>query len=206
MKAFRNLVNCADAEAAIEGICSLGRTHVVTFLGFSDAGYENEPDVRETLTAELRNFDPRESIICAGATTEGIGMVYPLAVRQGFQTAGIVSSVAHSDGTEFSIDCEVIFIVNDETWGGKKSNGRLSSTSKAMVGASDVMIAIGGGEIARDELEQGLKQGKIIRFYHAEMQHSRADEKATKLGESPPAQYGGEAQTLFLNQYKERNA
>ena len=201
--AFRREVDSMDADGAIQGIRSQGRALVVTFMGFSDAGYEDEAEVRETLLAELKNFDPLNTIVCSGATTEGIGMVYPLAVRQGFRTAGVVSSLARGVGAEFSTECEIVFIVDDKTWGGKQANGRLSATSRAVVGASDVIISIGGGEIARDELEEGRKQGKTVRLHRADMDHLRAVEKAAKSGKPPPTEFGGEAQTLFLDQGRE---
>ncbi len=200
---FRREVDSMDTQAAVEGIRSQGRARVVTFLGFSEAGYEDEAEVSETLLAELNHFDPLDTIVCSGATTEGIGMVYPLAVRQGFRTAGVVSSLARGQGVQFSTECEVVFIVDDKTWGGKQANGRLSATSKALVGASDVMIAIGGGAIARDELEEGRKQGKTVRFHKAEMDHSRAAAKAAKLGNPPPTEFGGDAQTLFQDQQRD---
>lgn len=75
-----------DAQAAVDGIRSLGEKRVVTFLGFSDAGYEDEARAQEVLLAELATFDPRDTIVCSGATAQGIGMVYPLALRKGFRT------------------------------------------------------------------------------------------------------------------------
>lgn len=201
--AFRREFDSVNAQAAVEGIRSQGREHVVTFLGFSDAGYEDESEVAETLLAELRNFDPMNTIVCSGATAEGIGMVYPIALRLGFRTAGVVSSLARGEGVRFSAECEVVFIVDDKAWGGRQSNGRLSPTSNAVVEASDVMIAIGGGSIARDELEEGRKRGKIVRFHSAEMNHSRAVARAVKAGRPPPMEFGGEARTLFQNDQRE---
>ncbi|VVQ26362.1 hypothetical protein [Pseudomonas fluorescens] len=192
-----------EAQAAVDGIRSLGRERVVTFLGFSDAGYEDEAKVRETLLAELRNFDPLDTIVCCGATAEGIGMVYPLAVLKGFQTAGIVSSLVQTEGGQISKDCGTVFVVDDNTWGGKQINGSLSSTSQAVVSASDVMIGIGGGAITRDELEEGLKKGKIVRFHKADMNHLHATGNAAKAGKLPPREFGGDAQALFHDQSRE---
>ncbi|WP_223414325.1 MULTISPECIES: hypothetical protein [unclassified Pseudomonas] len=186
-----------NVQAAVEGVRSQGRARVVTFLGFSGAGYEDTAEVRKTVLAELENFDPSDTIICSGATTEGIGMVYPLAVRRGFRTAGIVSSVAHAEGAMFSPECESVFVVDDNSWGGRQADGRLSSTSQAIVSASDVMIGIGGGTITRDELEAGRKDGKTVRFYRADMDRARAQMNATRAGRPVPQEFGGEAQSLF---------
>lgn len=186
-----------NVKAAVDGIRSKGRARVVTFLGFSGAGYEDTAEARKTLLAELKNFDPSDTIVCSGATADGIGMVYSLAVQNGFRTAGIVSSVARAKGVRFSPECESIFVVEDDTWGGKRANGHLSSTSQALVSASDVMIGIGGGTIARDELEEGRKNGKTVRFYRADMDHARAELSAAKAGRPTPRDFGGAAETLF---------
>jgi hypothetical protein len=194
---FRREMDSDDAQSVVDGIRSQGRAHVVTFTGFSGTGYEDEVEVREAILKELKNFDPSDTLVCAGATPEGIGMVYSIALQKGFHTAGIVSSRAHSEGANFSTECEVVFLVDDTTWGGKQDSGRLSSTSQAMVGSCDVMIGIGGGAIARDELEDARQRGKTVRFHKADMNHALAIKKAADAGKDPPHDFGGEAQTLF---------
>jgi len=200
LRVFERVVDSWDAQSAVGGIRSQGRARVLTFTGFSGAGYEDETEVREVILNELRSFDPSDTLVCAGATPEGIGMVYPIALQNGFRTAGIVSSQARLEGASFSTECEVVFVVDDATWGGKQGNGRLSPTSQAMVGACDVMIGIGGGAIARDELAEALKKGKTGRFHKADMSHALAAEKAAKAGKEPPSDFSGEAQSLFPDQ------
>ncbi|SEB22708.1 toll/interleukin-1 receptor domain-containing protein [Variovorax sp. YR216] len=197
---FRREVDAEDAPSAINGIRSQGCARVLTFTGFSGTGYEDETEVRNLILEELESFDPADTLVCAGATREGIGMVYPIALQKGFRTAGIVSSRARSEGAKFSTECEVVIVVEDTTWGGKQGNGRLSPTSQAMVGACDVMIGIGGGAIARDELDEARKKGKSVRFHKADMNHKLAAEKAAKAGEEPPRDFAGEAQSLFSDQ------
>lgn len=197
--AFRREVDSEDVQSAIDGIRSQGRARVVTFTGFSGNGYEDETEVRDTILAELKNFAPADTLICGGATPEGIGLVYPTALQKGFRTVGIVSSLARSEGVSFSTECEVVFVVDDTAWGGKHSNGRLCATSLAVVGASDVMIGIGGGTIARDELEEARKRGKTVRFHKADMNHALAAANASKAGSETPDDFGGEAQSLFPN-------
>ena len=58
-------------------------------------------------------------------------------------------------------------MVRDGTWGGE-TDGRLSPTSRAMVDASDVIVAIGGGAIAHDELDEARRKGKTVRFHDAD--------------------------------------
>lgn len=193
----RNETPSMDKQAAVDGIRSMGGERVVTFLGFSDAVYENEAHARELLLAELETFDPRDTIVCSGATAQGIGMVYPLARRKGFHTAGIVSSLALIKGVQFSRYCECVFVVDDDTWGGKLANQHLSSTSQAMVNASDVMIAIGGSAIARDELDVGRSGGKLVRFHKADMNHALAKANVIKEGMPIPRSFCGDAQALF---------
>lgn len=194
---FRREVDLEDAVSVVAAIRSLGRPRVLTFTGFSSSGYENESVVREAIVAELRAFAPADTLICAGATPEGIGIVYPLALARGFRTAGIVSTQARLARVSFSTECEIVFVVDDSTWGGKQADGRLSPTSQAMVDASEVMIGIGGGAIARDELEEARRRGKIVRFYRADMNHALAEEKAASTGGEPPKEFGGEAELLF---------
>ncbi len=186
-----------DAKVVVEGIRSQGKARVVTFLGFAGAGYEYPDQVRTVLLSELENFDPADTIVCAGATADGIGMVYGLAAMKGFQTVGVVSSIAREQGVKFSPECGRVFVVNDDVWGGKRADGRLSPTSRAMVDASDVMIGIGGGSIARDELEEGRKSGKIVRYYKTDMNHARAKLKAAKAGKPASINFGGAAQKIF---------
>lgn len=194
---FRREVDAADAPSAIAGIRAQGQARVVTFVGFSGTGYENEDEVRDVIVAELAQLDPGDTLVCAGATPQGIGMVYPIALQEGFRTAGIVSSRARKDGAAFSSSCEILFVVSDPSWGGKQDNGRLSATSRAMVGACDLMIGIGGGAIARDELESARDSGKTVRFHPADMNHELGRQRAARAGEPAPQEFGGEAAAVF---------
>ena len=95
---------------------------------------------------------------------QGIGAVYDLAKRQGFLTSGIVSTQAKESKAALSPQVDIVFYVKDDTWGGLlPGTERLSSTSTAMVENSDVIVAIGGGEVARDELIAAKRLGKRLR-------------------------------------------
>ena len=197
LNVFRRQVRCTDARSAVGAVRSQGRALIVTFVGFSGAGYEDETLVRELILEELEAFSPIDTLVCAGATSEGIGVVYTLALHRGFRTAGIVSSLARAQGAKYSNECEVVVEVEDKSWGGKQENGRLAPTSQAMVDASDVMIGVGGGSIARDELEEARARGKTVRFHCADMNHALAIKKAAESGKGPPLSFGGKAQELF---------
>lgn len=192
---FRRVVEAADASSAVEAIRESGKK-VITFCGFSGTGYEDPAKVERALREQLTRFEPQTTTICAGATADGIGIVYPLATRKGFRTIGIVSSRAEAEGAVLSKDVEVVYVVKDDAWGGRQG-ALLSPTSQAMVAACDEMIGIGGGAIARDELEEARGQGKRVTFIPADMNHALAVEKARKAGEPPPEDFRGEAHALF---------
>lgn len=192
---FRRVVQAADSSFAVEAIRRSG-LKVVTFCGFSGTGYEDPVAVERVVREQLARFAPQTTIICAGATTEGIGMVYPIARRKGFCTIGIVSSLAEVEGVAMSDEVEVVYVIKDDTWGGRQGT-RLSPTSEAMVEACDEMIGVGGGAVARDELEEARRRGKPVTFIPADTNHTYAIEKARNAGKPPPADFHGEAYTLF---------
>ena len=47
-----------------------------------------------------------------------------------------------------------------------------------MVENSDIIVDIGGGEVARDELVAAKRLGKKVRFIPADMNHHKARESA----------------------------
>lgn len=171
---------------------------VVTFVGYSGAGYENEAAMRTVAEGVLEEFDPAETIVNIGATPDGIGAVYELAAQRGFPTSGIVSTQAREYGARLSDCVDQVFYVEDETWGGLIDDGqRLSPTSEAMVKVSDLLVGIGGGEVARDELLSARRDGRAVRFIPAEMSHSVARAKAKRHGLPEPTDFGGAASKAF---------
>ncbi len=190
------IVRIADPDAAIDAIRGDGR-RVVTFMGFSGRGYEDPASVEHLLADFLAQFDPRSEIVCSGATEDGIGAVYPLAKARGFTTVGIVSAVAEAEGARFSDLVDTIYVIDDDSWGGSRNDGTLSPTSVAMAGAADDIIAIGGGPIARDEIEAARKLGKTIHYAAADMNHAAALENARRKGEAPPTEFKGAVHELF---------
>jgi hypothetical protein len=171
---------------------------VLTFLGYSGAGYEDSAAMLAQAGRVLDEFTPASTIVNIGATAEGIGVVYELARRKGFSTTGIVSTQAKESGTTLSPCVEHVFFVKDDTWGGYLTGTeQLSPTSAAMVENSDVLVAIGGGDVARDELLAARARGKKIRFIPAEMNHAIAIEKASKKGQKAPTDFKGTTAAVF---------
>jgi hypothetical protein len=190
------IVRPADAEAATARIREAGRS-VVAFVGFSGAGYEDAAGVERAIAKLLDDLSPISVLICAGATPEGIGAVYPLAKKRGFTTIGIVSALAEKEGATFSQDVDTVFVIADDTWGGLDADGKLSQTSSAMVGAADEMIAVGGGEIARDEIAAAMAMGKKVRYIVADMNHAAAIRKAREKRQPEPDDFRGAVQVYF---------
>ena len=116
------------------------RKTVLTFIGYSGAGYEHEAAMLKQAEQILSEFDPAKTVVNIGATPEGIGAVYELAKRKGFVTTGIVSSEAKRYDTKLSPFVDHAFYVEDSTWGGFiEGTKKLSPTSKAMVENSDII-------------------------------------------------------------------
>jgi len=170
---------------------------VITFFGYS-VDYESEEFMLAIAKDVLSEYSPEKFLVNIGATSGGIGAVYPLAKALGFKTTGIVSSVAAKHMEYISKDVDHVCFVADTQWGGKlPDSNELSPTSKAMVACSDILTAIGGGEVSRDELLAAREQGKPIHFYPAEISHRYLIQHAKKTGMSFPESFWGAAHELF---------
>lgn len=168
---------------------------VVTFLGYSGAEYEDPAAMLKQAGAALKKFDPRRTVVNIGATAVGIGAVYELAKSKGFETAGIVSSQAKEQKVELAACVDRVFYVQDSSWGGYlPGTTTLSPTSEAMVASSDVVVAIGGGDVARDEFLAAKRMKKRTIFISADMNHRLAREKAASKGQAEPTDFRGSAQ------------
>jgi hypothetical protein len=168
--------------------------NVVTFVGYSGAGYQDQAAMLREAARILEKHDPAKTIVNIGATSPGIGAVYALARQRGFETTGIVSMQAKREGVALSPDVDRVFFVEDDTWGGfLPGSTRLAPTSRAMVESSDVIVGIGGGEIARDEMLAARRAGKVVRFVPADMSHETARASARKKGAPEPTDFRGAA-------------
>jgi hypothetical protein len=173
---------------------------VLTFFGYS-AEYENQEAMLVIARKGLSRI-PRDAVLInIGATSSGIGAVYPLAKAMGFTTTGIVSSLAAEQLENISDAVDHVCFVADTQWGGRLGeSNRLSPTSQAMVACSDVLVAIGGGKVTRDELVAGKALGKPVHFYPAEVSHHHLIQQANKMDEPPPESFWGAAHEVFGRQ------
>jgi len=62
-----------------------------------------------------------------------------------------------------------------------------------MVAVSNRLVAVGGGEVARDEMWAARRMGKRVTFISADMNHRRAIEKAVAKGQPAPTDFRGAA-------------
>jgi hypothetical protein len=174
-----------------------GKT-VLTLLGYSAAEYEDKAAMLMHATEVLAQSDPKTTIVNIGGTPDGIGAVYEIAKKKGYTTSGIVSTQAQESKAALSPCVDMLFFVKDASWGGLVAGtDRLSPTSTAIVEASDRLVAIGGGEVARDELTAAKRAGKNVRFIPADMNHKIARDQALKRGQPPPKDFRGAAAAVF---------
>jgi len=186
-------IRIGDADVIASHVKSTGK-RVLTFVGYSGAGYQDPAAMVRQASRILERHDPTRTLINGGGTAEGIGQIYELAKAKGFETLGIVSSLARQEQIPLSPCVDTVFFVKDNTWGGELPQAQgLSPTSRAIVRSSDALVGIGGGEIARDELLAARRAGKLVTFIPADMNHQLAREKARLKGQPEPKEFGGAA-------------
>ena len=167
---------------------------VLTFTGYSAAGYQDPETMREHAARILAASSPATALVNIGATAEGIGEIYELAKNAGFTTMGVVSSLARDEGIRLSPCVDHVFFVKDKTWGGlSPESGKLSPTSQAIVDISSSLVGIGGGDVARDEMLAAQARGKAVTFIPADMNHQVARARAEKRNQPVPRDFRGSA-------------
>jgi len=183
-------------EEAVAFIRSRGK-QVLTFLGYSGSGYEDEMGMLKIARGVLVGFEPGRTLVNMGVTSVGVGAIYSLAKSMKFETSGVVTTVALEYPEDVSNSVDHICFIKDKQWGGYlPGSGELSPTSRAMVDCSDILVAIGGNEVTRDELMEGRKLGTLIRYFPAEMNHEAALRRARHRGLPPPESFFGSMKDL----------
>lgn len=181
-------------SAAIKAFVKARKMEVLTFAGYSGALYEDPTAMLDHAARILDAHSPERTLINIGATAEGIGAVYELAKARGFTTIGIVSVLARNENVPLSPCVDHVFFIKDTTWGGRlPGSTRLAPTSAAIVANSSAFVAIGGGDIARDEMAAARRAGKPVQFIAADMNHQLARDKAKKRGDPEPSDFRGSA-------------
>lgn len=183
----------AEAVTFIRGL----RKTVLTFIGFS-VSYEDEKGMLKIANKVLASYPPATTLINIGVTRGGLGAIYPVAKSMGYVTTGIVTTEAFASYNDISEHVDHICFVKDELWGGYlPGSKKLSPTSRAMVDCSDVLIGIGGNDVARDELLAARAMGKPVQFFPAEMNHKEAIRNAQSSGKPIPTSFFGSAHEVF---------
>ena len=189
--------------ASIQAFIHNKRMTVLTFAGYSGAQYQDPVAMMDNATRILDGQNPARTLINIGATAEGIGAVYEAAKQKGFTTLGIVSTRARDERIELSKCVDYVFYVKDSTWGGQVPGAKhLSPTSTAIVESSAAFVAIGGGDVARDEMLAARRAGKPVTFIPADMNHKIAREKAQKRGLPEPTDFRGSAHGMLAKGLK----
>ena len=108
MSTFRQLIGCIKLklrgtnhivgwsmtpDEAVAFFKSVGKT-VLTFYGYSGMGYEDENGMLHIAEEVLSGYSPKMTLVNIGVTEVGCGAIYPLAKSMGFETAGIVTTLA----------------------------------------------------------------------------------------------------------------
>jgi len=172
---------------------------VLSFVGYSDAGYEDQPAMLAAADQVLSAHDPARTVVNIGATASGIGAVYALARQRGFTTMGVVSSLARDEAVPLSPDVQHVFVVPDSHWGGcLPGTQALTPTSSLLVGCSAWMVGLGGGDAARDELLAARARGIDVRFVPAEQHHATARDRARRRGQPEPSDFLGSAHRAMM--------
>jgi len=174
-----------------------------SFGGYSGAGYNNKAAVEKWVGTWLNKLNPSRDIIGSGATKDGIGqIVYDMAKQKGFKTIGIVSEKAAAYPGDISPNCDKVFYIKDNTWGGfADGSKKLNPTSQAWVDNSKEVHYAGGNDVAGAEMYGAKQAGVPVDFVAADMNHASAITKAAKQGKPAPTDFSGTADQTYREMY-----
>jgi hypothetical protein len=165
------------------------RKQLLTFAGFSGAGYEDATTRLAHAGRVLDARDPRQTLVNIGATAEGIGKVYELAKAKGFTAIGIVSTLARDEGVPLSPCVDHVFFIPDSQWGGRLAGSKhLSPTSAAIVANTTTLVAIGGGDSRL--ISMSPHQWAAVPCFDPGIWHQPPGSAVASLLPGPPARNG----------------
>jgi hypothetical protein len=162
---------------------ALGK-QVVYFAGYGELGYQDEHCVRRVAEQVLANRDLSNVLVHGGTLLrerghDGIAAIYAIAKELGADTSGIHPSVARRFYTTHRVspNCDHVFFVQDETWGGLLDGTDTPSPALQLhLDVSDEVVIIGGGKHAADELRAflgGSREKQVqVQYFPAEMNHA----------------------------------
>ncbi|QHE91835.1 hypothetical protein PI93_019550 [Pandoraea fibrosis] len=137
--------------------------HVMVFSGYSGLGYKDPAKLHDQIQKELKRAIDIHGIartcVAAGATSDGIGVVYDEAKRLSpdIVTIGVVSEQARGDDS-LSSNCDHVIYVDDPegTWKVLDENGRSYMAYLARNNESHSktgeFLAFGGGAVTLSEV------------------------------------------------------
>jgi len=131
--------------------------YVMVFSGYSGLGYADKAalkkQISEILQTKISQYGAENIVVVAGATSEGIGMVYQLAKAHGIGTLGIVSIMAQHHA-EISSACDEIVYVPDPAGSWKVLDDKGHSWMTYAASKNGIFLAFGGGEVTLSELHE----------------------------------------------------
>ncbi|QBF25465.1 hypothetical protein EXN22_07065 [Pseudomonas tructae] len=149
----------------------LGDRHSLVFVGYSALGYADLPGMRQKAQAIIEKAlaeHPEGINVVIGATKDGIGEIYELVqdkadLKEKVTLLGIVSAAAREWGV--AIEEENVAFVEDpgNTWQVKSAEGYSYTLYPAQKNGE--LLAMGGGAVALEELEQARALGLEVNIF-----------------------------------------
>jgi hypothetical protein len=156
--------------------------HAMVFIGFSGLGYEHADKAKDAMKQELQKaidlYGKDRVAVFAGATSDGIGMVYDTAKELGLSTAGIISAIAlEPENAPYcapSSNCDTTIYLPYNPEKGKEwevigtaEAGDFSGKSMTLApvelagaeGLGGSVVVIGGGAVGKEEIREAYHSG-----------------------------------------------
>lgn len=136
----------------------------MVFSGFSQLGYCNVPmlkDELESITNDaVQRYGRNNLCVVAGATTEGIGVIYDIAKKWDIKTLGVVSEEVNNSSSTISKNCDEVIYIPDPSHSLKtldhegKSYMVYIATDNNQISRTGRFFAFGGGEVTLSEINE----------------------------------------------------